>query len=247
MARPREEAITLARSFGSEELAAEIEAEFEAVEARAAAYTASHDSQTMMIFFYTPGTYFQTSEGYLGSMLSMLPFENLADTVVDPASRTLPTDIETCLTLNPDVIFAISPTAPTADVIQGLYEETFAQDPDLWNQFSAVANDNIIYLSSEYVTSKGIQVIDSLNALIDMLEARYPANATAGSESAAAEVSEDASSEPADDAAAGTESAGVTIEYPENMQARGYTEPVVLETTPQRVGMPFLLAGAGAL
>ena len=174
----REEAITLARSFGSEELAAEIEAEFEAVEARAAAYTASHDSQTMMIFFYTPGTYFQTSEGYLGSMLSMLPFENLADTVVDPASRTLPTDIETCLTLNPDVIFAISPTAPTADVIQGLYEETFAQDPDLWNQFSAVANDNVIYLSSEYVTSKGIQVIDSLNALIDMLEARYPANAT---------------------------------------------------------------------
>ena len=33
----REEAITLARSFGSEELAAEVEAEFEAVEARAAA------------------------------------------------------------------------------------------------------------------------------------------------------------------------------------------------------------------
>ena len=213
----REEAITLARSFGSEELAAEIEAEFEAVEARAAAYTASHDSQTMMIFFYTPGTYFQTSEGYLGSMLSMLPFENLADTVVDPASRTLPTDIETCLTLNPDVIFAISPTAPTADVIQALYEETFAQEPALWEQFSAVANDNVIYLSSEYVTSKGIQVIDSLNALIDLLEARYPADTTA-----AAGESE-------------TEPAGVTIEYPANMQQRGYTEPVVLEAMPQRV------------
>lgn len=211
----REEAITLARSFGSEELAAEVEAEFEAVEARAAAYTASHDSQTMMIFFYTPGTYFQTSEGYLGSMLSMLPFENLADTVVDPASRTVPTDIETCLTLNPDVIFAISPTAPTADVIQGLYEETFAQEPALWNQLSAAANDNIIYLSSEYVTSKGIQVIDSLNALIDMLEARYPADVAESAESAQA--------------------AGVTIEYPENMRARGYTEPVVLEATPQRV------------
>lgn len=213
----REEAITLARSFGSEELAAEIEAEFEAVEARAAAYTASHDSQTMMIFFYTPGTYFQTSEGYLGSMLSMLPFENLADTVVDPASRTLPTDIETCLTLNPDVIFAISPTAPTADVIQALYEETFAQEPALWEQFSAVANDNVIYLSSEYVTSKGIQVIDSLNALIDLLEARYPADT-------AAEAGESEA-----------EPAGVTIEYPANMQQRGYTEPVVLEAMPQHV------------
>ena len=216
-AEAREEAITLARSFGSEELAAEVEAEFAAVEARAADYAATHDVKSMMIFFHTPGTYFQTSEGYLGSMLAMLPFENLADTVVDPASRTVPTDIETCLTLDPEVIFAISPTAPTADVIQGLYEETFAQDPDLWNQFSAVANDNIIYLSSEYVTSKGIQVIDSLNALIDMVEARYPADT-------AAEAGESEA-----------EPAGVTIEYPANMQQRGYTEPVVLEAMPQRV------------
>ena len=118
-AEAREEAITLARSFGSEELAAEVEAEFAAVEARAADYAATHDVKSMMIFFHTPGTYFQTSEGYLGSMLAMLPFENLADTVVDPASRTVPTDIETCLTLDPEVIFAISPTAATADVIQG--------------------------------------------------------------------------------------------------------------------------------
>ena len=161
-AEAREEAITLARSFGSEELAAEVEAEFAAVEARAADYAATHDVKSMMIFFHTPGTYFQTSEGYLGSMLAILPFENLADTVVDPASRTVPTDIETCLTLDPEVIFAISPTAATADVIQALYEETFAQEPALWEQFSAVANDNVIYLSSEYVTSKGIQVIDSL-------------------------------------------------------------------------------------
>lgn len=220
----REEAIALARSFGSEELAAEIEAEFEAVEARAADYAATHDVKSMMIFFHTPGTYVQTSEGYLGSMLSMLPFENLADTVVDPASRTVPTDIETCLTLDPEVIFAISPTAATADVIQGVYEETFAQEPALWEQFSAVANDDIIYLSSEYVTSKGIQIIDSLNALIDLLEERYPAGA--------ADESEDAG---AGEGAPAGEAAGVTVEYPANMQQRGYTEPVVLEAMPQRV------------
>ena len=216
-AEAREEAITLARSFGSEELAAEVEAEFAAVEARAADYAATHDVKSMMIFFHTPGTYFQTSEGYLGSMLAMLPFENLADTVVDPASRTVPTDIETCLTLDPEVIFAISPTAATADVIQDVYEETFAQEPGLWEQFSAVANDDVIYLSSEYVTSKGIQVIDSLNALIDLLEARYPADT-------AAEAGESEA-----------EPAGVTIEYPANMQQRGYTEPVVLEAMPQHV------------
>lgn len=171
----KEEAIALARSFGSEELAAEIEAEFAAVEARAAEYTATHDTQTMMIFFHMPGSYQQTSQGYLGSMLSMLPFENLSDTRVDPSSRTVPIDVETAITQNPDVIFAISPTAPAAEMLQATYEEAFAENAELWNQLDAVANSNIIYLSNEYVTSKGLQIVNSLHALIDMLEVRYPA------------------------------------------------------------------------
>lgn len=173
----KEEAIALARSFGTDELAAEIEAEFAAVEARAAAYTASHDWQTMMIFFHLPGSYQQTSQGYLGSMLSMLPFENLSDKLVDPSSRTVPIDVETAITQNPDVIFAISPTAPAAEMLKTTYEAAFAENAELWNQLDAVANDNIIYLSSEYVTSKGLQIVNSLNALIDLLETKYPASA----------------------------------------------------------------------
>lgn len=170
----REEAIALARSFGSDALVAEIEAEFTAVEARAAEYTATHETQTMMIFFHLPGSYQQTSQGYLGSMLSMLPFENLSDTLVDPSSRTVPIDVETAVTQNPDVIFAISPTAPAAEMLKATYEEAFAENAELWNQLDAVANDNIIYLSNEYVTSKGLHIVNSLHALIDMLEARYP-------------------------------------------------------------------------
>lgn len=170
----KEEAIVLARSFGGDDLAAEIEAEFAAVEARAAEYTASHASQTMMIFFHTPGTYQQTSQGYLGSMLSLLPFENLSDTIIDPSSRTATIDVETAVTLNPEIIFAISPTAPTAEMLKAIYEEAFAENEALWNQMDAVANDNIIYLSSEYVTSKGVHIVNSLNALIDMLEEKFP-------------------------------------------------------------------------
>lgn len=170
----KEEAVALARSFGTEEMAAEIEAEFAAVEARAADYCASHERQSMMIFFHTPGTYQQTSQGYLGSMLSFLPFDNLSDTIVDPSLRTAPTDIETTVTLNPQVIFAISPTAPTGDMLKAVYEEAFAENAELWNQIDAVQNDNIIYLSNEYVTSKGLQVVDSLNTLIDVLEERFP-------------------------------------------------------------------------
>lgn len=166
----KEEALALARSFGGDALAAEIETEFAAVEARAAAYSESRVPRRMMIFFHTPGTYQQTSQGYLGSMLSMLPFENLSDTIIDPASRTATLDVETAVTLNPEVIFAISPTAPTADVLRATYEEAFAQNEALWNQIDAVKNGQVIYLSNEYVTSKGVHMINSLHALIDMLE-----------------------------------------------------------------------------
>lgn len=50
----KEEALTLAKSFGTEELVQEIADEFAAVEARAADYSAAHARQSMMIFFHTP-------------------------------------------------------------------------------------------------------------------------------------------------------------------------------------------------
>ncbi len=218
----REEAITLARSFGTEELAKEIEGEFEAVEARAADYCATHDKQTMMIFFHTPGGYQQTSQGYLGSMLSMLPFENLSDGLLDPSMRTAPIDVETAITQNPDIIFAISPAAPNTEVLQQTFEEAFNENADLWNQLDAVKNKNIIYLSGEYVTSKGIQVIDSVNALIDMLEERFP-NEKAAEETVAEEKQEDA------------EETAFVLNYPENLQKLGFTEPLKLDKRPERV------------
>lgn len=208
----KEEALTLARSFGAEALVQEIADEFAAVEARAADYSAARARQSMMIFFHTPGAYQQTSQGYLGSMLAMLPFDNLSDTLVDPASRTVPIDTETAISMNPDVIFAISPTAPTAEVLQSVYEEAFAENADLWNQLDAVHNGNVIYLSNEYVTSKGVQIVNSLNKLIDLLEERFPAEASSGAAAA-----------------------GVTIPYPANMQEKGYTDPVALATRPAKV------------
>ena len=208
----KEEALTLARSFGAEALVQEIADEFAAVEARAADYSAAHARQSMMIFFHTPGAYQQTSQGYLGSMLAMLPFDNLSDTLVDPASRTVPIDTETAISMNPDVIFAISPTAPTAEVLQSVYEEAFAENADLWNQLDAVRNGNVIYLSNEYVTSKGVQIVNILNKLIDLLEERFPAEASSGAAAA-----------------------GVTIPYPANMQEKGYTDPVALATRPAKV------------
>lgn len=171
----KEETLCLAKSFGGDEFEAELASEFEAVEQRCADFTATHETQTMMIFFHQPGTYQQTSKGYLGSMLAMLPFENLTDSLVDGDSPTTTIDTEITLGLNPDIIFAISPSAPSAEVLQETFEATFDENRTLWNQLDAVANNNIVYLGGEYVTSKGLQSISSINALIDLLEERIPA------------------------------------------------------------------------
>lgn len=166
----KEEAGVLSEAFGGEEEKEEILAEFEALEKRAAEYTESHETRQMMILFSAPPSYQQTSQGYLGSMLSMLPFENMSDTLIDPSSRTAPLDLEQLVEINPEVLFAISPTMPTAEALQASYEEEFANNPQIWDNLQAVADGNIIYLSNEYVTSKGIQIIESMNGLMDLLE-----------------------------------------------------------------------------
>lgn len=164
----KEEAIMLARSFGSEEMGKEIHAEFEAVEKRM--QDMKQSSKTAMILFGAPPSHQQTSKSYLGSILSMMPFENLSDTLVDVNLRMAPIDMEKLVVVDPEVIFAISPTAASADEIQKLYEKEFANNPQTWNALQAVQNDTVIYLSNEYVTSKGIHIINSINNLLDMLE-----------------------------------------------------------------------------
>ncbi len=166
----KQEALALGESFGGEEQRDAIQKEFDDLEQRAAQYKESHETKSMMILFAAPPSYQQTSEGYLGSMLSMLPFENLSDTLIDPSARTAPLDMEKLVEENPEVLFAISPTTPTAEMLEASYQEEFQNNPQIWDNLTAVQEGNIIYLSSDYVTSKGIHIIDSMNELMDMLE-----------------------------------------------------------------------------
>ncbi len=209
----KEEAITFARSFGSDDIAKAVEEEFNAVEKRAEAFKASMESKKSMILFGTPPSYQQTSESYLGSILSMLPFENLADTLVDKTLRMAPLDMEKLVEINPEVIFAISPTSATSDIIEKVYKEEFAKNPKIWNSLNAVKNNNVIYLSSEYVTSKGIHIVKSINNLIDLLEKKF-------------EVKPDTENN--------TSNGKITIEYPKDMQDKGFNNPLVLEKKPER-------------
>lgn len=172
----KEEAITLTESFGTKEQLEKMKSDFAEVEQRAADFREKWDSKQMMILFGAPPSYQQTSKGYLGSILAMLPFKNMADQVLSEDSRTAPLDLESLLEVNPEILFAISPTAQSAEDLQAVYAEEFEKNPKIWSSLQAVKNDQVIWLSNEYVTSKGVHIIQSIHSLIDMLEEKFAVN-----------------------------------------------------------------------
>ena len=172
----KEEAITLTESFGTKEQLEKMKSDFAEVEQRAVDFREKWDSKQMMILFGAPPSYQQTSKGYLGSILAMLPFENMADQVLSEDSRTAPLDLESLLEMNPEILFAISPTAQSAEDLQAVYAEEFEKNPKIWSSLQAVKNDQVIWLSNEYVTSKGVHIIQSIHSLIDMLEEKFAVN-----------------------------------------------------------------------
>ena len=52
-------------------------------------------------------------------------------------------------------------------------EDDFAKNPDYWDSIQAIANGDILYFPASFIASNGIAVIDSINSLIDMVEAHY--------------------------------------------------------------------------
>ncbi|MGI6688672.1 MAG: ABC transporter substrate-binding protein [Christensenellales bacterium] len=166
----KEEALAISAAFGGDDVVSEIKEAFANVEGRAQRVNAAYPKRRMMILFSVAPFYQQTSDGYLGSMLAMLPYENLSDDLIGVEARTAPLDIEQLIALNPEVLFCVSPTAPKAAVLKTQYDTIIQENPGMWEQLSAYNENRMNILSNEFVTSKGIHVINSLNTLMDMLE-----------------------------------------------------------------------------
>ena len=164
----KDQALVLAKSFGGDEELEKLEAEFAEVEARAEEYKNSHEAQKAMLLF-TP-TYQSTSESYLGSMLKLMGFEIVSDSLVDPSLKAAPIDMEQLIGQEIDMVFAVYPGVPSSDMTQKSFEEEFTKNPEIWNQISAIEQGKIVYLSGTYATAKGANAINNLNDLIDMIE-----------------------------------------------------------------------------
>ena len=50
--------------------------------------------------------------------------------------------------------------------MEGVYE----LNPDFWNSIPAVAEGRVIYLPGEYVSTAGINIINNIQDLADLLE-----------------------------------------------------------------------------
>ncbi|HML47322.1 MAG TPA: ABC transporter substrate-binding protein [Clostridia bacterium] len=144
-------------------------ARFDELEARLESAKATFAGKTVMVLQSSPPShYIQTKAGTLGSMADMLGLTNVYEN--DQASMVL-IDYETALEYDPDIVLAVG-GSKTAEEHRALMEDDFAKNEAYWNAIRAIREGDVVYLPVSYVASAGIYVIDTVNALLDTLEAK---------------------------------------------------------------------------
>lgn len=179
----KEQTQALADAFASsEEAKTELMSCFTDLEARIDELQADFAGKTCMVLQSAPPThYIQTSAGTLGSMMEMLGFENV---YTNDAASMAEMDLEQAINYDPDIIVCVG-SSKTGEEHQKLMEEDFAKNPSYWESIPAIANGDIIYLPSTYISSPGILITDTINELADILEAHFNGEASGESETAA--------------------------------------------------------------
>lgn len=144
---------------------------FEDIEKRCAELSETYSDKSVMVL-QAGGVgyvYGQTSNGTLGSMMRMLGFNNVADTTA--AASMFEIDYETALVGQPDLLVVVG--AGDADATKAVMDEIIAANPDYWNAMTAVTDEQILCLGVEYIATYGIQYVDELAALTDIVADFY--------------------------------------------------------------------------
>ncbi len=157
-------------AFGKDSKGAQaITERFKKLDERMAAERGVNNGKTVMVLQSAPPRHFiQTKDATLGSMLNLLGYKNVYS---NDKSRMVMLDKEQALSYNPDILVCVGAASNPADH-QKAMEADFAANPEYWRQIKAVREGSVIYLSSRYVVSTGIDVIDNINQLIDTLAQR---------------------------------------------------------------------------
>lgn len=144
---------------------------FEDVEKACAALAETYSDRSVLVL-QAGGVgyvYGQTSNGTLGSMLRMIGFTNVADATA--AASMFAIDYETALVDQPDLLVVVG--AGDADATKQVMDEIIAANPAYWNAMTAVTENQILCLGVEYIATYGIQYVDQLSELIDIVADFY--------------------------------------------------------------------------
>lgn len=140
---------------------AELEARLEQTKSRYAGKTA------LVLQSNSPTSHYaQTKNGTLGSMVEMIGFENVYQ---NEGASLAQVDLEQMLSYDPDYIICVG--SGSAEYQKSLMQQAFDSNPDYWYAIEAVAEERVICLDVSYVSSAGINVIEKIDGLIDIIEA----------------------------------------------------------------------------
>lgn len=143
---------------------------FADLEARLETLGGELEGKTCMVLQSSPPShYIQTADGTLGSMCRMIGLTNVYE---NDASSMVQIDYELALDYDPDVVLAVG-MSPTGEAHKELMLADFENNHDYWYSIEAVANEDVIWLPVTYCSTAGINVIDNINALADLIEAHF--------------------------------------------------------------------------
>lgn len=167
----KEESLCLAEAFGGKVARDDVAKVYGEVEKKAMAYKESHKPQTEMILFGMDFSYQASSMSFFGSILKSLGFENLTDKNEGPQIRVAPGSMEKVISYNPQVLFLIAPpTGYDPSALKDAFLAKVNSEKDLWKNVDAVKSGHIFAFGGNYTTSKGLQVVHDISALIDSLD-----------------------------------------------------------------------------
>lgn len=150
--------------------AKEIMSRFTTLEDRLAAVQPVYAGKKVMVLQSGDASnhYIQTARGTLASMAAMMGFENVYE---NEASSMAKLDFEQALDYNPELVLCVG--SGTAQEHQALMEQAYSENEAYWYSIDAIKNGDVIYLPVEFCSAAGIHVVDSINTLIDCIEAFY--------------------------------------------------------------------------
>ena len=148
----------------------EIMGRFTALEERLASVQPTYADKKAMVLQSsdTANHYIQTERGTLASMAAMMGFGNVYENETSSMAKL---DFEQALDYNPELVLCVG--SGTAQEHQALMEQAYSENEAYWYSIDAIKNGDVIYLPVEFCSTAGIHVVDSINTLIDCIEAFY--------------------------------------------------------------------------